>query len=127
MESYEVKTPSQVLHLLKEDLNIHKGFLKLLKDGFIEQDRFYKTSYELIQDNFKVTGRAFILNEQVDILIKNEVQLCMDEALTNLLDSGYIQISHINNEGKLLYGLTELGHQVHEIITKEHAQKDGKI
>ena len=68
----ELKTPFQALKLLKSDLKDHPGFKTLTKMGFINKKPFFDAAYDLIKDNFQQTGKVFVLQEQVDILIQVE-------------------------------------------------------
>jgi hypothetical protein len=119
MESHELKTPTQVLQLLKEDLNNSTKFCDLKSNKFINEERFYKTIYNLILDNLKMTGKLFILEEQVNIVIKNEIDLSLSDSLMELLDKDLLEISHINSEGKLVYKITDLGSLVYQNIINE--------
>jgi hypothetical protein len=123
MDYTELKTPSQVLQLLKKDLNKNERFQNLSKTKFIDKDRVFKAVYDLILDNFKVTGKAFILEEQVDIVIKNDIQLELSDSILNLINNGLLSISHINEEGNFVYKITELGQLVHKNIINEEQGK----
>jgi len=128
MDCPELKTPSQVLQLLKKDLNKSKRFQNLSRTKFIDKDRVFKAIYDLILDNFKVTGKAFILKQQVDIAIKNDIQLSLSDSILNLVNSGLLSISHINEEGNFVYKITELGQLVHKnIINEEQGKSSTKI
>jgi hypothetical protein len=128
MDCPELKTPSQVLQLLKKDLNKSKRFQNLSRTKFIDKDRVFKAIYDLILDNFKVTGKAFILEQQVDIAIKNDIQLSLSDSILNLVNSGLLSISHINEEGNFVYKITELGQLVHKnIINEEQGKSSTKI
>lgn len=128
MDCPELKTPSQVLQLLKKDLNKSKRFQNLSRTKFIDKDRVFKAIYDLILDNFKVTGKAFILEQQVDIAIKNDIQLSLSDSILNLVNNGLLSISHINEEGNFVYKITELGQLVHKnIINEEQGKSSTKI
>jgi hypothetical protein len=128
MDCPELKTPSQVLQLLKKALNKSKRFQNLSRTKFIDKDRVFKAIYDLILDNFKVTGKAFILEQQVDIAIKNDIQLSLSDSILNLVNSGLLSISHINEEGNFVYKITELGQLVHKnIINEEQGKSSTKI
>lgn len=119
----ELKTPSQVLKQLKEDLKNHDGFNSIIQRGYINIDRFYIAAYDIIKDNFRVTKKAFILDEQIDVLIGNEVNLSLNETMTTLLDNGLIDILGIDSKGHLTYKISNLGLQVHEYLNKEDGEK----
>jgi hypothetical protein len=98
--------------LLKEELNNNKMFCDFLERDLINKDRFFNTIYNLILDNLKMSGKLFILNEQVDIVIKNEVDLSLSDSLLELLNKELLEISYVNSEGKFIYKLTKLGEDV---------------
>jgi hypothetical protein len=120
----ELKTPSQALKQLKESLKNHDGFNSIIQQGYINIDRFYAAAYDIIKDNFRVTKKVFILDEQIDIIIGNEVNLSISETMDTLLNNGLIDISGVDSKGHLTYKLSNLGMQVSEYLNKEDAEKD---
>lgn len=113
-ENIELKTPSQALKLLKEDLKCHTGFKRLIGQGFINKPRFFAAAYDIIKDNFKQTTKVFILKEQVNILINNEVQLNLSSAMEILTNNDLLDITAVDPEGQLLYRLSDKGIKVIE-------------
>lgn len=113
-ENIELKTPSQALKLLKEDLKCHAGFKRLIDQGFINKSRFFTSAYDIIKDNFKQTKKVFILEGQVNILINNEVQLNLSSAIEVLTNNDLLDITAVDPEGHLLYRLSDKGIDVIE-------------
>jgi hypothetical protein len=119
----ELKTPSQALKLLKEDLKNHAGFNSIVEQGFINIDRFYTSAYDIIKDNFRVTKKVFILDEQIDVILGNEVNLSISETMTKLIDNGLVDITGVDSKGQLTYKLSNLGSQVHEYLNKADVEE----
>ena len=113
-ENIELKTPSQALKLLKEDLKCHAGFKRLIDQGFINKSRFFTSAYDIIKDNFKQTKKVFILEGQVNILINKEVQLNLSSAIEVLTNNDLLDITAVDPEGHLLYRLSDKGIDVIE-------------
>ena len=112
----ELKTPYQALKLLKSELKTHKGFLVLVDKGFLDKRKFFDAAYELIKDNFQQTGKVFVLPEQVDILVMNEIKNNVSVAMQNLLENDLLDITGVDPEGQLLYKLSEKGKEVVNIL-----------
>lgn len=112
----ELKTPYQALKLLKAELKTHKGFLVLVDKGFLDKRKFFDAAYELIKDNFQQTGKVFVLPEQVDILVMNEIKNNVSVAMQNLLENDLLDITGVDPEGQLLYKLSEKGKAVVDIL-----------
>ena len=112
----ELKTPYQALKLLKSELKTHKGFLILVDRGFIDKKTFFNSAYELIKDNFQQTGKVFVLPEQVDILVMNQIKINVSLAMQNLIENDLLDITGVDPEGQLLYKLSEKGRQVVDIL-----------
>jgi len=112
----ELKTPYQALKLLKAELKTHTGFLVLVDKGFLDKRKFFDAAYELIKDNFQQTGKVFVLPEQVDILVMNEIKKNVSLAMQNLLENDLLDITGVDPEGQLLYKLSEKGRAVVDIL-----------
>lgn len=116
LNKQELKTPYQALKLLKSELKNHKGFLVLVDKGFLDKRVFFDSAYELIKDNFQQTGKVFVLPEQVDILIINQIKKNVSLAMQNLIENDLLDITGVDPEGQLLYKLSEKGRQVVDIL-----------
>lgn len=125
MDNHVNKTPTQALFKIKEELESNERFKKLVEMDFINSDRLFTTLYILMIDNFKVTNTVTITNEQIDLVLNNEIQLSLSDALMELVSKGILDISHINEEGKFIYKITELGETVYNNILNE--ERTGNI
>jgi hypothetical protein len=74
---------------------------------------------EFIKNNFKRTNKAFILQEQINYIIKNEIQINMASAISILLDNELLCISAVNPNGELVYKLTETGFDAVKLLNNE--------
>lgn len=115
----ELKTPYQVLKHLKEEMNSHSYFKEAVDKEFIDEKKFFNIVYDCIKDNFKRTNKAFILQEQMNFIIKNEIQINMASAISNLLDNELLSISAVNPNGELVYKLTETGFDAVKLLNNE--------
>lgn len=115
----ELKTPYQVLKLLKKEMNSHSYFKEAIDKGFLDEKKFFNLVYEFIKNNFKRTNKAFILQEQMNYIIKNEIQINMASAISILLDNELLCISAVNPNGELVYKLTETGFDAVKLLNNE--------
>lgn len=122
----ESKTPYQALKLLKQDMNNYSKFNDLANKGFLDKKRFFDLAYNLIKANFKQTSKAFILQDQINFIVNNEVRLNISAAIGNLLDNNLLCIAAVNPEGELIYKLTEVGISVTEQLKDLDGKKETK-
>jgi hypothetical protein len=120
----ELKTPFQALKLLKSDLKDHPGFKTLTKMGFIDKKKFFDAAYDLIKDNFQQTGKIFVLQEQVDILIMNEIQANVSSTVSQLLQNDLLDITGVNPNGEILYKLSEKGKTVAQYLQNLNGEEE---
>ena len=118
-----LKTPIQVLQSLKKELKKYKEVSNLIEKGFINKDRFYKNIYDILVSNFEKTNEAFITDEELNLLIKEEIYKSVDLALDNLLNSNLLEISSVNKNGELMYKLSDLGSEVYKNILLNENEK----
>jgi Glu-tRNA(Gln) amidotransferase subunit E-like FAD-binding protein len=118
-----LKTPTQVLQSLKKELKKYKEVSNLIEKGFINKDRFYKNIYDILVSNFEKTNEAFITDEELNLLIKEEIYKSVDLALDNLLNSNLLEISSVNKNGELMYKLSDLGIEVYKNILLNENEK----
>jgi len=121
-----LKTPTQVLQSLKKELKKYKEVSNLIEKGFINKDRFYKNIYDILVSNFEKTNEAFITDEELNLLIKEEIYKSVDLALDNLLNSNLLEISSVNKNGELMYKLSDLGSEVYKSILLNENEKSRK-
>lgn len=115
----ELKTPYQVLKHLKEEMNSHSYFKEAVDKGFLDEKKFFNIVYDCIKDNFKRTNKAFILQDQMNFIIKNEIQINMASAISILLDNELLSISAVSPNGELVYKLTETGFDAVKLLNNE--------
>ena len=118
-----LKTPTQALQSLKKELKKYKEVSNLIEKGFINKDRFYKNIYDILVSNFEKTNEAFITDEELNLLIKEEIYKSVDSALDNLLNSNLLEISSVNKNGELMYKLSDLGSEVYKNILLNENEK----
>jgi hypothetical protein len=118
-----LKTPTQVLQSLKKELKKYKEISNLIEKGFINKDRFYKNIYDILVFNFEKTNEAFITDEELNLLIKEEIYKSVDLAMDNLLNSNLLEISSVNKNGELMYKLSDLGSEVYKNILLNENEK----
>jgi len=118
-----LKTPTQVLQSLKKELKKYKEISNLIEKGFINKDRFYKNIYDILVFNFEKTNEAFITDEELNLLIKEEIYKSVDLAMDNLLNSNLLEISSVNKNGELMYKLSDLGIEVYKNILLNENEK----
>jgi predicted transcriptional regulator len=118
-----LKTPTQVLQSLKKELKKYKEVSNLIEKGFINKDRFYKNIYDILVSNFEKTNEAFITDEELNLLIKEEIYKSVDSAMDNLLNSNLLEISSVNKNGELMYKLSDLGIEVYKNILLNENEK----
>jgi hypothetical protein len=118
-----LKTPTQVLQSLKKELKKYKEISNLIEKGFINKDRFYKNIYDILVFNFEKTNEAFITDEELNLLIKEEIYKSVDSAMDNLLNSNLLEISSVNKNGELMYKLSDLGSEVYKNILLNENEK----
>jgi hypothetical protein len=118
-----LKTPTQALQSLKKELKKYKEVSNLIEKGFINKDRFYKNIYDILVSNFEKTNEAFITDEELNLLIKEEIHKSVDLALDNLLNSNLLEISSVNKNGELMYKLSDLGSEVYKSILLNENEK----
>jgi Glu-tRNA(Gln) amidotransferase subunit E-like FAD-binding protein len=118
-----LKTPTQVLQSLKKELKKYKEISNLIEKGFINKDRFYKNIYDILVSNFEKTNEAFITDEELNLLIKEEIYKSVDSAMDNLLNSNLLEISSVNKNGELMYKLSDLGSEVYKNILLNENEK----
>jgi predicted transcriptional regulator len=118
-----LKTPTQVLQSLKKELKKYKEVSNLIEKGFINKDRFYKNIYDILVSNFEKTNEAFITDEELNLLIKEEIYKSVDSAMDNLLNSNLLEISSVNKNGELMYKLSDLGSEVYKNILLNENEK----
>jgi len=118
-----LKTPTQALQSLKKELKKYKEVSNLIEKGFINKDRFYKNIYDILVSNFEKTNEAFITDEELNLLIKEEIYKSVDLALDNLLNSNLLEISSVNKNGELMYKLSDLGIEVYKNILLNENEK----
>jgi predicted transcriptional regulator len=118
-----LKTPTQVLQSLKKELKKYKEISNLIEKGFINKDRFYKNIYDILVFNFEKTNEAFITDEELNLLIKEEIYKSVDSAMDNLLNSNLLEISSVNKNGELMYKLSDLGIEVYKNILLNENEK----
>jgi predicted transcriptional regulator len=118
-----LKTPIQVLQSLKKELKKYKEVSNLIEKGFINKDRFYKNIYDILVSNFEKTNEAFITDEELNLLIKEEIYKSVDSAMDNLLNSNLLEISSVNKNGELMYKLSDLGSEVYKNILLNENEK----
>ena len=118
-----LKTPTQVLQSLKKELKKYKEISNLIEKGFINKDRFYKNIYDILVSNFEKTNEAFITDEELNLLIKEEIYKSVDSAMDNLLNLNLLEISSVNKNGELMYKLSDLGSEVYKNILLNKNEK----
>jgi hypothetical protein len=118
-----LKTPTQVLQSLKKELKKYKEVSNLIEKGFINKDRFYKNIYDILVSNFEKTNEAFITDEELNLLIKEEIYKSVDSAMDNLLNLNLLEISSVNKNGELMYKLSDLGSEVYKNILLNENEK----
>jgi hypothetical protein len=118
-----LKTPTQVLQSLKKELKKYKEISNLIEKGFINKDRFYKNIYDILVFNFEKTNEAFITDEELNLLIKEEIYKSVDSAMDNLLNLNLLEISSVNKNGELMYKLSDLGSEVYKNILLNENEK----
>jgi hypothetical protein len=118
-----LKTPTQALQSLKKELKKYKEVSNLIEKGFINKDRFYKNIYDILVSNFEKTNEAFITDEELNLLIKEEIYKSVDSAMDNLLNSNLLEISSVNKNGELMYKLSDLGSEVYKNILLNENEK----
>ena len=88
---------------------IETDFPKVLEDAFIELENFIKEVKLEAEKNLVQKGDATITSEQFEDCLNRCQNDSIMETLMELHSAGYIEATSVNENGELVYGLTELG------------------